>query len=173
MSRPQTSRVFPTRPTYIYSRAAVQQTVAVKNYISVMNPANSDKLIAIGAAFISSVDIMGNLSVTAPVRGHRISGASGGTAVVTSSIVKLLTSDPSPVAIVTNDATTLTGLGSGFFNIPVAISNRATAVHDVTTQPGNPVFTCLPGEGVVIRTAAGDTNIFVNVSIIWTEVPVS
>lgn len=173
MTRPSLPRVLPDRPTFLYSRANVAQTVAAKNYLTLVNPVSSGKLFVVGAVFLSSTNTVGNSTLTEPIRGHRITGASGGVAVPAANVVKLLSVQPTHVGELQDDATTVTGLGAGFFNVPVAIDNRSSNVQDVALPEGAPPFICLPGEGVTVRSAAGDTSIRVNITLVWLEVPIT
>lgn len=159
----------PTTPTYDFSIAAIQQTAGARDYLSLFNPVDSGITTIFAAIFLSSVHTSGvGSTVPDPIRGFRISAASGGLVIPASDIAKFQTGFPDPSAEVRTDPTSSTRQAP-FFNSPVAIGNRAMEVHDITIPPGSPFFTLGPGEGAVIRSEAGNTETFVNLSIVWSE----
>lgn len=157
-------------PTYVLSRADISGTVAALNFMTLLNPAGSGKVIVLGAVFLSSYSV-GAATVTEPIRGHRISAHSGGTlADNATEVARFSTSQPVPVAQLRygNPAVTL---GVPFFNSPPPVGQAAgTAfVHEVEVPAGAPPFLLLPGEGAVVRTAAGDIDQHFNITIAWSE----
>ena len=157
-------------PAYILSRADIAGAAGALNFMTLLNPAGSGKVIVLGAVFLSSYSV-GAATATEPIRGHRITAHSGGTlADNATEVARFSTSQPVPVAEIRYGNPTATP-GVAFFNSPPPIGQAAgTAfVHEVDVPPGAPQFILLPGEGVVVRTASGDIDQHFNVSIAWLE----
>lgn len=158
---------------YVFSIADVPGVAAANTYISLMNPIGSGKTISFGGTFVSSTTA-GGTTVTSPMRGIRITAASGGTLASATDIAKFVTADPNSVAQVRSGAAvSVTPVGNTFFfNSPPAISATvgSTAVHAVVNPPGSGAFLLVPGEGVAIQTASGDTDQRWNLSIAWGEI---
>lgn len=155
---------------YVHSIANTPGVVAANNFLSIFNPLGSGKVLSIGGLFFSSTSA-GAASETEPLRMHRISAASAGTLQPDSATVKFQTGQPDPVAEVRIGNPTVT-LGSPFVNSPpvITVGSGGTGVHEVPLPPGVGPFTCLPGEGVVARTAAGDTDQRWNITVLWAEI---
>lgn len=156
-------------PVYVFSVAALAGVVAANNFISLMNPVGSGVAVSVGAVFISNVALNATSSVD-PMRGFRITSASGGTLVASSDIAKFVSTYPTPAAEVRTDNPTVS-LGPSLFNSPPIITTGTggSAVHDVLVPPGSGPFLLLPGEGLVVRTAGGDVDQRWNISVVWGE----
>lgn len=154
---------------YVFSLDEVAGAAAANNYLSLFNPIGSGRNVIFGGAFISCVTAGGS-SITAPMRGFRATLISGGTLQLDSASAKFISSNPDPVAEIrtANPAATLDG---AIFNSPPAISatTGSTAVHAVPVPGGTGPFLLVPGEGIVLRTSTGDTDLRWNLSIVWAE----
>lgn len=154
---------------YVYSADEIPGVAAATNYVSVFNPIGSGKNLFLGGIFISAVTAGGS-TVTAPMRGFRITTATGGTLQAASAIGKFISTNPDPIAEVRLGNPTVT-LGAGLFNSPPPLSagNGSTPVHQVPIPPNSGPFVLAPGEGIVLREAIGDTDLRWNLSISWAE----
>lgn len=156
-------------PVYDYSIAIQPGVVGPNNFMSLFNPTGSGVALSVGAVFISNGAVNATSSID-PMRGFRISAASGGTLVPTTEIAKFITYHPDPAAEVRTANPTVT-LGPALFNSPPVITTGTggSDVHDVLVPPGSGPFLLLPGEGLVVRTAAGDLDQRWNISMVWGE----
>lgn len=138
--------------------------------MTLFNPAGSGKLLSFGSAFISSTTASGSTE-TEPLRGFRITTATGGTLQAVNAIGEFVTSEPSPIAEVRIGNPTVT-LGPALFNSPPAISSTtaSTNVHTVPVPGGLAPFILAENEGIVLRTSAGDVDQRWNLSIVWAEI---
>lgn len=155
---------------YVFSVANVPGVIAANNFVSLFNPSGSGKVLGIGGLFFSSTSA-GAASETEPLRVHRITAASGGTLQADSASVKFQSAYPDPVAEVRIGNPTVT-LGSPFINSPpvITVGSGGTGVHEVPLPAGVGAFTLVPGEGIAIRTAAGDTDQRWNITVLWVEI---
>lgn len=158
-------------PVYVFSIADQVGAVAANNFVTLMNPAGSGRVLALGGIFISSYSV-GAATSTEPLRGHRITSSTGGTLAASTDVSKFSPGFPDAVAECRFGNPTIGGLGAAFFNSPPPIGTGAgTAfVHSVEAPPGAGVFVIPPGFGVVVRTAAGDIDQHFNISLAWAEV---
>lgn len=155
---------------YVFSISNIPGVVAANNFISLFNPVGSGKTVSFGSAFISST-AAGSSAETEPLRGFRITTATAGTLQATSATAKFITTDADPIAEVRIANPTVT-LGAAIFNSPPVISATvgSTNVHVIPVPGGLAPFTMAPGEGVVLRTSAGDVDQRWNLSIVWAEI---
>jgi len=155
---------------YVFSISNIPGVVAANNFISLFNPVGSGKTVSFGSAFISST-AAGSSSETEPLRGFRVTTATAGTLQATSATAKFITSDIDPIAEVRTGNPTVT-LGAAVFNSPPVISATvgSTNVHVIPVPGGLAPFTMAPGEGIVLRTSAGDVDQRWNLSIVWAEI---
>lgn len=155
---------------FVYSVGNVAGVVAANNYLSLFNPVGSGKLLSFGSAFISSTTA-GGTTVTDPMQGFRITTATGGTLQATSTFGRFVTSEPDSVAEVRIGNPTVT-LGAQLFNSPPAISatTGSTNVHIIPVPGGLQPFILAEGEGIVLRTLVGDTDLRWNLSVVWAEI---
>ncbi len=155
---------------FVFSTGNLPGVVAANNYLSLFNPVGSGKVLSFGSAFISCVAATGS-TVTDPMQGFRITAASAGTLQAANTIAKFVTSDAAPVAEIRVGNPTVT-TGAQLFNSPPAISatTGSTNVHVIPVPGGLAPFTLVEGEGIVLRTAVGDTDQRWNLSIVWSEI---
>lgn len=161
------------RGTYDYTIADVAGVVATNNFMSIFNPVASGRTIIIVGVFVSST-ASGGTSITAPMRGFRVTTATGGTLATNSTdICKLQTSAPTAAVEIRIGNPTVT-LGPPFFNSPPTISASvgSTAVHVITVppSPAATTFTLAPGEGIVLQTLSGDVDQRWNLGVVWSEI---
>ncbi len=154
---------------YVFSADEIPGVAAANNYLSVFNPIGSGKNLYLGGVFISAVTA-GGTTVTAPMRGFRITTAAGGGLQAVSATAKFITAYPDSVAEVRTGNPTVT-LGASLFNSPPPLSAGvgSTPVHQVPIPPNSAPFSLAPGEGIVLREATGDTDLRWNLSIAWAE----
>lgn len=154
------------RGIYLHSEAEIQGTVADHNFMTLMNPLNSGRNMALSTVAISYSNT--NPSVEpAPMRGWRISAASGGTLQTVSDMVKFSSLMPDATAEVRVEPTSVTYVAP-VFNSPAPIDNRSSNVHTVDIPPGA-TFLLRPGEGFGLRKEAGVTSAFWNLTVVWAE----
>jgi len=154
---------------YVFSLQRQDSLVAGKNFISIVNPAASGKILTLGAFFVS---YMATVAAPAyPMRGYRCDVPTGGTLHATSEICKLDTAIPDSVAVIRSNNPSVT-LGPAFFNSPVGTVKDTVEAppHEVDAPSGFNPFILRPGEGVVIRQDVGAVGHLWNVSILWREV---
>lgn len=155
---------------YLASVSLQVGVVAANNFFSLFNPVGSGKFLSLGGFFFSSYGI-GSTTASEPMRGFRITDASGGAAFT--DIAKFDSRYRDPVAEVRTTNPTVT-LGPPIFNSPPPLGTGGIGtqfVHAVDIPPGAGSFTLLPGEGVVARTASGDVDQFWNITCVWGEGP--
>lgn len=156
---------------YIYSLAELPGVVAPNNYISLFNPIGATRVAVLSGIFVSYSLAIGT-SITTPMRGYRVSTASGGTSVdtteVAGNVAKVQTSYPDPVVEIRKDNPTVT-LGPALFNSPPPTQKDTNFVHDINLPSGLLPFTLRPGEGIVLRTEASLTDAFWNLTLVWAE----
>lgn len=149
--------------------------VAPNNFMSLFNPAGSGKFFVVGGVFFSSYGI-GSTTASEPMRGFRVSSASGGVLLSTSSqtdIVKYDTRYKDSAAEVRTTNPTVT-LEAPIFSSPPPLGTGGIGsqfVHVVEPPPQAGGFVLRPGEGVVCRTAGGDVDQLWNITIVWGEGP--
>lgn len=145
--------------------------VAANNFITLVNPVANTKTIVILGVFISCYIASGSSNARASMTGNAATAVSGGTLTAASAVAKFRSSDPAPTAEVRTGNPTATA-GNVIFNSPPPITTNGQYVHSVgygaATSTG--AYTILPGEGIVIKTASGNTSQTWNVSIVWGEV---
>lgn len=158
------------RGVYLFSVAEDPGIVAANNFASIFNPVGSGRLVFISALFFSCTSSSA-AQETAPMRGFRITTATGGVLAAASSVCKFNSLYPDAAAEVRTGNPAVT-LGAAAFNFPPVITAGVggSDIHDVTTPAGSPPFILREGEGIVIRTAAGDTDQRWNYTIAWAEV---
>lgn len=157
---------------YLFSLADQAGVVTPNNFLTLFNPVGSGKIAFAAGFFISSYSV-GQATATEPIRGHRITSASGGTLATNSTdVVKFNTSQPTTTMELRSNNPAIGGQGAAFFNSPPPIGTGAgTAfVHAVEAPPGAGPFLIKPGEGVVVRTASGDIDQHFNFTIAWAEI---
>ena len=155
---------------YVFSDHEIAGVVAANNFMALTNPTGSGKLILIAGVFISSTTV-GAVATTSPLRGFIATGVSGGTLEPASTIAKIRSSMPNPVAEVRTDNPTAT-LGAAWFNSPSLQATGASTssfIHQVPATIAAGTLTLLPGESTVLRTEAGDVDTRWNISIAWSE----
>ena len=159
-------------PTYVFSQAQHQGTIAAHNHVSLTNPTGSGKLLSLGGVFISQV-AAGAISLVDPMRGWTATSVSGGTLQAASAIGKAYSTDPDPAGQIRTEGMSAT-LVAPWFNSPPLLATGAASppfVHQVPTSlPGGKAITLFPGESVVLRSESGDLNQRWNLSIAWLEV---
>ena len=155
--------------SYVFSVGNVAGVVATNNFLSLFNPVGSGSIGFIGGLFISSTTASGSTE-TEPMRGFRITTATVGTLQAAAAITKLNTTDANAKLEVRTGNPTVT-LGAQVFNSPPAISatTSSTAVHAALVPPGLGPFILAEGEGIVVRTIAGDVDQRWNIGVAWGE----
>jgi len=154
---------------YVFSADEIPSVVAANNYLTLFNPVGSGKSLYVGGAFVSCV-AGGGSNITSPMRGFRITTATGGVLQPASATAKFVSATPDSVAEIRTGNPTVT-LGAGIFNSPPALSagSGGTPVHQVLIPPNSGPFLLAPGEGIVFREAVGDVDLRWNLSISWAE----
>lgn len=155
---------------YIFSLERQDSLVLGKNFLTLFNPVGSDKVITVGAFFVSYMATVA--SPLYPMRGFRISAApTGGTLHAESEVCRFDTQRYAPAAEVRSNDPTCTP-GAALFNVSPGLQqgqNLSSMVEQVDAPQGFNPFILYPGEGVVVRQGAGSVGHMWNVSILWRE----
>lgn len=157
---------------YVFSRAEQPGVVAAHNFMSLFNPVGSGKTLSFAGAFISTFAVADIATSALSMRGYRITAASGGTLALASEIGKFDTTKPDPVAEIRHGTVTAT-LGAALFNSPPFVGSAKGSspfVHMVPIPMGVGGFMLQEGEGIVLRTEAGDVDTRWNLSLAWGEI---
>lgn len=143
--------------------------VAANNFMSIFNPVGSGKTVAFFSININSYAV-GATSVGASLLVDRITAASGGSLVAAADVNRLLTSWPNPVAEVRtgNPSATKTGLTLFSWVPPLAVGAGEGATT-YSAPPAGQSFICLPGQGIVLSTSAGDIDQRWGINANWAE----
>lgn len=154
---------------YFYSLIDTPGVVATNNFMSIFNPVGSGKTISFFAIAIDSYS-GGASGTTVSLKVDRISAASGGTLANQADINKIATVEPNSIAQLRTGNPTVTKVGTSLYSWPPPISTGSGAGATVTsTPPPGEGFYCLPGEGIVFSTSAGNTNQFWSIKPTWAE----
>jgi hypothetical protein len=154
---------------HIFSLQRQDSAVAGKNFITMVNPVGSTKILTLGGFFVSYFATVAGPAY--PMRGYRIGGHSGGTLAAASEVCKFDTAIPDAVAEIRYNNPTVTGMDGAFFNSPAGtVKDTVGGVHEVDAPGGFNPFILRPGEGVVLRQDAGAVGMLWNVSVLWREV---
>jgi hypothetical protein len=157
---------------YIFSVTDAVGVVAANNYMTLVNPVGSGKVIIVLGAFVSTYVASGASTTRNSLQGQQCGVATGGTVAGAAAIAKFASIMPASIADVRTGNPTVTA-GANVFNSPPPINTTTSQfVHSVgagaSTASGP--LTLAPGEGFVIRTAAGNTSQTWNISIVWGEI---
>lgn len=155
---------------YTTNISDVPGVVAANNFLSILNPVGSGKTM-IFYAFIIVPWATGATTATVSMNVFRSTAASAGTVVTAANIGKFLTTQPNSIADVRtgNPTVTTTGLSIGAFPPAVTAASSGSGPSTTINSPTGSSFTCMPGEGVVARTASGNVNQLWNIGFIWAE----
>jgi hypothetical protein len=156
-------------PTFVFSRAELAGVVAANNYLTLYNPVGSGKSLILGGVFLSTYAV-GDIAVGAlSMRGYRLASApSGGTLEAISTYGKFITASAASIAEVRTGTVTATP-ANALFNSPPFIASVKSSSPFVHMVPVPGLFTMVPGEGLIIRSEAGDVDQRWNISVAWAE----
>lgn len=157
---------------YIASITDAPGVVAANNFMTLVNPVASGKTIVILGTFVSTYVASGASTTRNSLQGQAATAVSGGSLLAVSAIGKFVSTMSNAVAEVRTGNPAATA-GANLFNSPPPIGVTASQfVHSVgggaSTASGP--LTLLAGEGLVIRTAAGNTSQTWNISVVWGEI---
>jgi hypothetical protein len=157
---------------YVYSINDVPGVAAANNFLSVFNPLTSGKTVIF---YLSNTVAWAGAATTATVsmRVLRTTAASGGSLVTASAVAKFVSASPSASAEVrTGNPTATLASVNDLLGTPPAITSAGAGVSAsaVSSTPGGASFVCVPGEGIVWRTASGDVDQLWNFQVVWAEV---
>lgn len=158
---------------YAFSVALQAGAVAANNFMSVFNPSGSGRFAVVGGLFFSSYGI-GSTTASEPLRGHRITSASGGTLANNSTDMARYDSTYPVSFMEARTGNPTVTLGAPFVNSPPPLGTGGIGtqfVHSMEPPLGSGGFVLRPGEGIVLRTAAGDVDQFWNITCVWAEGP--
>lgn len=155
---------------YLHSVVDAPGVVAANNFLSVFNPVGSGKLIVFYAGIILPWATASTTTATS-LNVFRTTAASGGTLIAASTVNKFVSSQPNSIAEVRVGNPTVTLATNPTQGIPPALTSSAAGagVSGGGQSPPGASFVCVPGEGLVMRTPAGNTNQLWNLTFIWTE----
>ena len=157
-------------PAYVFSMDNVTNVATPNNYLSIFNPVGNPHSVIITGVFVSAT-LLTSSSITASLRGWRISAASGGTLRDPDTFSKAQTHFPDATAEVRTGNPTCT-LATALFNSPSPTADKANWVHEVGVGSLASPFVAMPGEGIVLRSEAGiGVGATWNMSIVWAEGP--
>lgn len=154
---------------YIFSLQRQDSLVLGKNFITMLNPAGSGKIITLGGFFVSFFATVAGPAY--PMRGYRATSTpTGGTLHTVTDICKFDTAIADSVAELRSNNPTVTVDGA-FFNSPAGtVKDTVGGVHEVDAPPGFNPFVVRPGEAIVLRQDVGAVGHLWNVSVLWREV---
>lgn len=154
---------------YTFSLNDAPGVVAANNFVSLFNPIGSGKSVAVFSATVSSYVAGGGNTSKNSMIGSRITAASGGSLQAASAINKARTSFANPVAEVrTGNPTVTVGANIVAFPPPIGTDTASTSERIVAVTGAAVIL--VPGEGIVFRTAAGDTDENFNIAFTWGEI---
>lgn len=155
---------------YFHTIFDVPGVVASNNFMSIFNPSGSTKTVILYQAEIASY-AGGATTVTTSMTANRITAASGGTQIAANNVNRFVTVDPNPAAEVRvgNPTVTTTGLPLNAWVPPIATGTGTGSTAYTSTPPGAG-FVCLPGQGIVFNTSAGNANQIWKINAIWAEI---
>lgn len=144
--------------------------VASNNFLSVFNPVGSGKTLVFFQAEIASYTT-GPTATATSLTVTRITAASGGSQIAAASIGRFVTAHSNPVAEVrvSNPTVTTTGLALTAW-VPPLGTGASTGATSYSSVPPGAGFACVPGEGIVFNTAAGDVDQVWKINTTWAEV---
>lgn len=155
---------------YAFTVLDAPGVVAANNFVSLFNPIGSGKNLVLFGGSISSYIAGGGSTTKNSMQVQRVTAASAGTLQATSAIAKFVSTYANPVAEVRTGNPTVT-LGANFIAAPPPINpNTNNYVYEIEPPPGVGPFLIVPGEGIVVRTAVGDTDQNWDINIVWGEV---
>jgi len=157
--------------TTVLEEASVVATA--NNYLSLFNPVGSGKLVTI-AQFTAFPYATAAANTTINMDVWRATAISGGTQLAAANISKFDTAQANSITEVRtgNPTATLTGTVP-VLAIPPALTAAGAGVsaNVVIIPPSSALFVCRPGEGVVVRMAAGgDTDQRWTLGFAWLEI---
>lgn len=157
---------------YFHTLLDAPGVVAANNFMSVFNPTGSGKAVVFFVAEVKSYAIAA-ASAADSLTAFRTTAASGGTLISSASVSRFLTTAPNPVAEVRVDNPTTTNVGLALNGFPPPISTGAGtgSLGNSAAPSSQAAFTCLPGEGLVVTTASGDTDQRWDITLTWLELP--
>lgn len=166
----------PTAITGSIYTTLIQNTLSVNtanNYLSLFNPLGSGKNLMI-AQFTAFPYATAAQATTINMEVQRISAASGGALLAAANINKFLTSQGNSIAEVRTGNPTVTLVGTiPIVAIPPALTTAANGVSSPANiiPPSGSLFTCVPGEGVVVKqlAGAGTTQVW-SLGFSWAEI---
>lgn len=154
---------------YSYLLNDATGVVAANNYVSLFNPVGSGKnLITFSTTVAAYITGGGSTSKNSMIV-SRITAASGGSLVAASAVNKFFSSYANPIAEIRTGNPTVTLAAQVIaFPPPVGTDTAILAERVAGSGTTGPILLA-PGEGVVYRTAAGDTDQNWNISFAWGE----
>lgn len=155
---------------HIFSLQRQDSTVAAKNFVTLVNPAGSDKFLTLGGIFVSYFATVA--APAYPLRGYRCGAATGGTlANNATEVCRFDTAIPTSVAEIRYGNPTASSIDGAFFNTPAGImKDTVGTIEQIDAPSGFNPFMLRPGEGVVLRQDAGAVGHLWNISILWREI---
>ena len=158
-----------TAGTNFYTAAItdVPGVVAANNFLSVFNPIGSGKLITFYASIVIPWASAAQ-SVAVSLNIFRITAASAGSLQTPD---KFFSASPTSIAEARISNPTVTTTGASLGGFPPAITAAAGGASPTgVSTPSGASFGCVPGEGLVMRTASGSTAQLWNLGFIWAEI---
>lgn len=163
--------------TYAYVQTGLPGSAAPYTFITIWNPAGSNKLLIPGGLSVSSV-ATGAASTIQPLLTTRLlTQPTGGSTVADAAIFRFRSTYPATVMEV-KDANPTTTFGANVAATPPPVTTGAGGgqfVHQIgsaiPTNFGGPIL--FPGEGIGMRVTAGDIDQFWNIAAYWAEARIS
>ena len=154
---------------YVYNLPDQPGVVAANNFLSIFNPVASGKTIVFVGGSVSSYIGGGGNATEVSCIAYRTTAASAGTLQAASAICKLQTAFPNAVAEVRIANPTAT-TGAAWFAIPPPIQPSTSGfIYALQPPSGSGSIVMVPGEGIVLRSTSGDTDIQWNFNVVWGE----
>ena len=155
---------------YVYSLSSVAGVAAANNFLSVFNPVGSGKSVVFYQAIVQSFS-GGASTATASMDIMRTTAASAGTLVSAANVGKFVTADPNPAAEVRTGNPTVTTAVPVLLATAPSITSAGSGASATGGSSGvsGASFLCTPGQGLVMRTSAGDVDQLWNLTFTWAE----
>lgn len=155
---------------YAFSLSDVPGVVAANNFLSVFNPVGSGRNLVFYQSIVNAY-AGGATTSTTSLNIFRTTAASAGTLITASAVPRFVTSDGPSVAEVRIGNPTVTTINTTLQGISPAITTAGagTSASGGGSTPSGSSFVCVPGEGLVMRTAAGDVDQLWNLTFVWSE----
>jgi len=160
----------PYMKVYFHALVDTPGVVAANNFMSVFNPVGSNRVVIVLQLYVNCYSTNAATSPNS-LTAYRTSATSGGTLIAASTVNRFITAETDPVCVVRTANPAATTVGLVLVGVPPVISTGSGSGASATSPSPGASFVMIPGEGIVVGTAAGDTDQTWNISLVWGERP--